>query len=99
MICAPPGYCLRRFSFGLCLLGTLVRAIATAHTNQWQPIGLSGGGAMFAPAISSADPNVMMLNCDMSAAYISEDGGRNWRMIHYAQLRSDIACRPAFHPT
>ena len=54
---------------------------------------------MFTPAISPADPNLMMLNCDMSAAYISEDGGRNWRMIGHAQLRSDTACRPAFHPT
>ena len=53
---------------------------------------------MFAAAISAADPNLMMLNCDMSGAYISEDGGRNWRMIHHAQLRSDTECRPAFHP-
>ncbi|HOW68629.1 MAG TPA: hypothetical protein P5186_24710 [Candidatus Paceibacterota bacterium] len=65
----------------------------------WEPIGLSGGGGMFSPAISPADPNLMMLNCDMSAAYLSEDGGRNWRMIHHAQLRSDTRCRPAFHPT
>ena len=54
---------------------------------------------MFTPAISPADPNLMMLNCDMSAAYISEDGGRNWRMIGHTQLHSDTACRPAFHPT
>ncbi len=54
---------------------------------------------MFTPAISPADPSLMMLNCDMSAAYLSEDGGRNWRMIHHAQLQSDTACRPAFHPT
>ena len=54
---------------------------------------------MFSPAISPADPNLMMLNCDMSAAYISEDGGRNWRMIHHAQLRSDTRCRPGFHPS
>jgi photosystem II stability/assembly factor-like uncharacterized protein len=53
---------------------------------------------MFSPAISPADSNLMMLNCDMSAAYISEDGGHNWRMIHHAQLRSDTTCRPAFHP-
>ena len=53
---------------------------------------------MFTPAISPADPDLMMLNCDMSGAYISEDHGRNWRMIAHAQLRSDIACRPAFHP-
>ena len=66
---------------------------------RWEPIGLSGGGGMFSPAISPADPNLMMLNCDMSAAYISEDGGRNWRMINHAQLRADTRCRPGFHPS
>jgi photosystem II stability/assembly factor-like uncharacterized protein len=66
---------------------------------RWEPVGLSGGGAMFSPAISPADPNLMMLNCDMSAAYLSEDGGRNWRMINHAQLRSDTRCRPGFHPS
>jgi len=66
---------------------------------RWEPVGLSGGGGMFSPAISPADPNLMMLNCDMSAAYISEDGGRNWRMINHAQLRSDTRCRPGFHPS
>jgi photosystem II stability/assembly factor-like uncharacterized protein len=35
----------------------------------------------------------------MSAAYLSEDGGHNWRMIHHAQLRSDTQCRPGFHPS
>lgn len=64
----------------------------------WEPIGLSGGGGMFAPAISPSNPNLMMLNCDMSAAYISEDGGCNWRMINHAQLRSDTRCKPGFHP-
>ena len=65
----------------------------------WEPVGLSGGGGMFSPAISPADTNLMMLNCDMSAAYISEDGGRNWRMINHAQLKSDTRCRPGFHPS
>ena len=77
---------------------------ATAETASpepvsWEAVGLSGGGGMFTPAISPADPDLMMLNCDMSAAYVSEDGGRNWRMVHQAQLRSDTRCRPAFHPT
>ena len=40
----------------------------------WTPVGISGGGGMFTPAISPADPDLMMLNCDMSGAYISEDG-------------------------
>jgi hypothetical protein len=80
---------LKRLSFGLCLLIGLFPANSPAQAPPWQPIGISGGGGMFTPAISPADPNLMMLNCDMSAAYISEDGGRNWRMIGHAQLRSD----------
>lgn len=71
--------------------------IETAHA-QWEPLGLSGGGGMFSPGISAADPALMMINCDMSAAYISENGGRDWRMIRHSQLRSDTQCRPAFHP-
>ena len=87
----------------LCLPGvTSLAQISTERETKpisWEPVGLSGGGGMFAPAISPANPDLMMLNCDMGAAYLSEDGGRNWRMIHHAQLRSDTRCRPAFHPT
>jgi len=75
---------------GVCLAGQPVK---------WEPVGLCGGGGMFTPAISPADGNVMMVNCDMSAAYITTDGGRTWRMIHHSQLRSNTRCRPAFHPT
>jgi hypothetical protein len=32
----------------------------------WEAIGLSGGGAMFCPAVSPLDPKLMMINCDMS---------------------------------
>jgi len=70
-----------------------------SEIHNWEPVGLSGGGGMFTPAISPANPNLMMLNCDMSAAYICEDGGRNWRMINHAQLRSDTRCKPGFHPS
>ncbi|MBN1852262.1 MAG: hypothetical protein JW829_06040 [Pirellulales bacterium] len=64
----------------------------------WEPIGLSGGGGMFTPAISPRNPNWMLVNCDMSGAYISRDGGHHWQMINHRQLRSDTRCRPAFHP-
>ncbi len=82
----------------LAALPTFSAAPGPASNQAWEPIGLSGGGAMFSPAISPVNPDLMMLNCDMGAAYISQDGGRNWRMIHHAQLRSDTQCRPAFHP-
>ncbi|MHB8970345.1 MAG: WD40/YVTN/BNR-like repeat-containing protein [Pirellulaceae bacterium] len=64
----------------------------------WEPLGLSGGGGMFSPAISPVNPDRMLINCDMSGAYISQDGGHHWRMINHLQLRSDTGCRPAFHP-
>lgn len=77
----------------------LICGTAGAQNSAWTPLGLSGGGGMNTPAVSPADPNEMMVNCDMSGAYISLDGGLNWRMINCSQLRSSTRCRPAFHPT
>jgi photosystem II stability/assembly factor-like uncharacterized protein len=71
----------------------------TKSRREWEPIGLTGNGGMFAPAISPINPDLMMLNCDMSASYRSQDGGRRWTMIDQAQLRTSTRCRPAFHPT
>ena len=93
-----------RLPLWVACVGSLLLAAACCRPSPageapWIPVGLSGGGGMFSPTISAADPNLMMLNCDMSAAYLSEDGGRNWRMIHHAQLRSDTRCRPGFHPS
>lgn len=69
-----------------------------AQNEAWSPMGISGGGALYTPAINPADPREIMINCDMSAAYLSTNGGRSWRMIHHAQLSGNTFCRPAFHP-
>ncbi len=45
---------------------------------QWEPVGLGGSGGMFALAVSPLDPRLMMVNCDMGAAYVSRDAGRTW---------------------
>ena len=68
------------------------------HSSAWEPIGLSGGGAMYTPAISPVDDQFIMLNCDMSCAFLSNDGGMTWKMIHHAQLRGNTRCRAGFHP-
>ncbi|MGA2033093.1 MAG: hypothetical protein ABSG68_12615 [Thermoguttaceae bacterium] len=73
--------------------------IAAAAKIVWQPLGLTGNGGMFAPAISPLDPKMIMLNCDMSGAYLSRDGGAHWRIIYQGQLRSSTRCRGAFHPS
>jgi photosystem II stability/assembly factor-like uncharacterized protein len=79
-----------------CQAGSQVKAGFPNY--QWEPVGLSGGGGMFAPGISPVDRNLMMVNCDMSGAYITTDGGRHWTLIHQRQLRSSTWCRPGFHP-
>ncbi len=79
--------------------GAQGREATAMNTDRWESIGLSGGGGMFTPAISPHDPNLMLLNCDMGAAYRSTDGGRSWEMLHWKNLRSSTRFRPVFHPT
>jgi len=65
----------------------------------WESRGLSGGGAMYTPATSPHDPNLMMVSCDMSCAFRSADGGESWDMIHHQYLLASTQCRPVFHPS
>lgn len=48
----------------------------------WQVLGPGGGGAQFNPTVSPVDPNLVLVNCDMTGAYISLDGGDSWRMFN-----------------
>ena len=91
--------CLASVSVLIVALLALSALAAPGKPVTWEPTGLSGGGAMFSPAVSPADPKMMMVHCDMSAAYVSHDGGRSWKMVNHAQLRSTTRCKPAFHPT
>jgi photosystem II stability/assembly factor-like uncharacterized protein len=65
---------------------------------RWESIGLSGGGGMFTPAISPHDPKLIIVNCDMSCAFRSTDGGETWEMFHHQYLMGNTRCRPVFHP-
>jgi len=84
------------------VLSVWAMMLATAAApveNQWQPVGLGGSGGMFAMAVSPVDPRLMMVNCDMSAAYVSHDAGRTWQMINYRMMHGNTRCCPVFHPT
>jgi photosystem II stability/assembly factor-like uncharacterized protein len=65
---------------------------------QFEPVGLGGGGAMYAPACSPHDPNLMFVSCDMGGFYRSTDGGKTWTMLDYRMVHGSTTCRPAFHP-
>lgn len=66
---------------------------------RWKALGLSGGGGTETPAISPHDPGLILINCDMSGAYRTEDGGRSWSLIHWRELTGCPFCAPAFHPS
>ena len=73
--------------------------VPTARHSEWTAIGLGGGGAMYMPAVSPADPRLMLLGCDMSGSYRSIDGGKTWEMIHHRHLSGTTSLRPIWHPT
>jgi photosystem II stability/assembly factor-like uncharacterized protein len=50
--------------------------------DRWRIIGPGGGGAQFVPTISPHDPNRVFVACDMTGAYVSNDGGSSWRMFN-----------------
>ncbi len=48
----------------------------------WHVLGPGGGGAQFNPTLSPVDPNLVLVNCDMTGSYVSVDGGNSWRMFN-----------------
>jgi photosystem II stability/assembly factor-like uncharacterized protein len=61
--------------------------------DAWQIIGPGGGGTFYYPAISPHDPNLVFATTDMTACYVSENGGRTWRTFN---LRH--SCKFVFDP-
>ncbi len=67
----------------LALLGLLIPPATSApRLDAWRVLSPGGGGAQFNPTISPVDPNLVMVNCDMTGSYISTDGGDSWRMFN-----------------
>jgi photosystem II stability/assembly factor-like uncharacterized protein len=70
------------------------RAIAQERPGAWQVIGPGGGGAQFNPTVSPVDPNLVLVNCDMTGTYISTDGGSSWRMFNLRGVARFIVLDP-----
>jgi len=60
----------------------------------WKVIGPDGGGGVFLPTISPFDENLVFTHCDMTGAYVSSDGGKNWRMFNLWTVPVDFAFDP-----
>jgi photosystem II stability/assembly factor-like uncharacterized protein len=71
------------------LLCFLQRSIVMAQKNNpngrndaWGFVGIGGGGAMFYPAFSPHNPDVVFIACDMGGGYVTYNGGNTWRMFN-----------------
>jgi photosystem II stability/assembly factor-like uncharacterized protein len=72
------------------ILGTKLAAVlillagilGAERLDRWRVIGPGGGGAQFIPRVSPHDPNLILVGCDMTGAYITRDGGQSWRMFN-----------------
>jgi len=62
--------------------------------NSWDVIGPGGGGGVFQPTISPFDENFVFTSCDMTGAYVSYDGGMNWRMFNLWTVPADFKFDP-----
>jgi len=50
--------------------------------DAWRIIGPGGCGTFYYPAISPHDSNLVFATTDMTACYVSENGGRTWRTFN-----------------
>lgn len=60
----------------------------------WKVIGPGGGGGVANPTINPADPDHFFVNCDMTGAYVTYDGGRSWRMFSLWSVPTDFEFDP-----
>jgi photosystem II stability/assembly factor-like uncharacterized protein len=67
--------------------------------NSWRVIGPGGGGGVLKPTISPFDENIVMTHCDMTAAYLSMDGGINWDMKNLWTVPEDFEFDPVDRAT
>ena len=49
---------------------------------RWRVIGPGGGGAQFFPTISPHDAQRVLVACDMTGSYVSNNAGASWRMFN-----------------
>lgn len=91
------------FAFSLTVaIGFSVFGQAIPQTNQfdynvgvpWKVIGPGGGGGVFLPTISPFNIDLVLSYCDMTGAYLSENGGNDWRMINFGTVPIDFAFDP-----
>ncbi len=61
----------------------------------WKVIGPGAGGGVFIPTISPFDTNFIFAKGDMTGAFVTYDGGENWRMFNLMTVPTDFEFDPS----
>lgn len=61
----------------------------------WKVIGPGGGGGVFIPTISPFDSNFIFAKGDMTGAFVTYDGGENWKMFNLMTVATDFEFDPS----
>ena len=61
---------------------------------EWTKIGPGGGGSTFIPCFSYHTPDRFLVRCDMTGAYLTNDGGKSYDMINFPNGSSCFAFDP-----
>ncbi|MCB0667971.1 MAG: T9SS type A sorting domain-containing protein, partial [Saprospiraceae bacterium] len=62
--------------------------ILGAQPEEWNSVGIGGGGALFAPSISPHDDSEYFVSCDMTDLFHSIDAGQTWDVVPFTEIRS-----------
>jgi len=67
--------------------------VSSDHSD-WVRLGPGGGGAVFIPTFSYFNPDQFFLRCDMSGAYLTQDGGISYHQFNFPNGASAFAFDP-----
>ena len=65
-----------------------------SKTQTWKVIGPGGGGGVMLPTISPFNENIVLTHCDMTGAYVTYNGGVDWRMFNLWTVPNDFEFDP-----
>jgi photosystem II stability/assembly factor-like uncharacterized protein len=67
---------------------------ASKKDNNWVILGPGGGGCVHTLTINPHRPETMVVSCDMTAGYITHDGGKSWREFNLKSRQYAYAFDP-----
>jgi photosystem II stability/assembly factor-like uncharacterized protein len=86
---------MQRVAILLCLAAATAFPAGSPRQDRWEIVGPGGGGALFFPTISPHDPSRVLVRCDMTGSYISDNAGDSWRMFGLRQPSSYFVFDPS----